>query len=185
MCKLFFIDFLKIILKYIIRLDVYCIFEIIHNMVERVVDMPFRYRLQKVLDFRINQKEEQLMRVQKAQAAVNEAENNIAKNNQAIVDTKNGMRAANPSLYDYYDKFLKHLYEEAERLEQVRQELQNILDEELKKLVKCEQNVKVLEKHKDKNKELYIQEEKKEELKRFSELGVTRFYRNKAENSQK
>ena len=77
----FFIDFLKIILKYIIRLDVYCIFEIIHNMVERVVDMPFRYRLQKVLDFRINQKEEQLMRVQKAQAAVNEAENNIAKNN--------------------------------------------------------------------------------------------------------
>ncbi len=153
-------------------------------MVERVVSMPFRYRLQKVLDFRINQKEEQLMRVQKAQSAVNEAENNIKKNNQNIVDTKNGMRSADPSLYDYYDKFLKHLYEEAERLEQVRKELQEILDEEIRKLVKCEQNVKVLEKHKDKNKEIYIAEEKAQELKTFSDIGVTRFYRKKTENKE-
>lgn len=146
--------------------------------------MPFRYRLQKVLDFRINQKEEQLIKVQKAQLAVNEAEDNIKKNDQAIVDTKNGMRIADPSLYDYYDKFLKHLYEEAERLEQIRQQLQAKLDEELQKLVKCEQNVKVLEKHKDKNKEIYLNEEKAQELKQFSELGVTRFFRNKAEKSQ-
>lgn len=146
--------------------------------------MPFRYRLQKVLDFRINQKEEQLIKVQKAQLAVNEAEENIKKNNQNIVDTKNGMRSADPSLYDYYDKFLKHLYEESERLEQVRLQLQAKLDEELQKLVKCEQNVKVLEKHKDKNKEIYLNEEKAQELKQFSELGVTRFFRNKAEKSQ-
>ena len=155
-----------------------------HNTVERVVNMPFRYRLQKILNYRENQREEQRLKVQKAQAAVNEAENNIKKNNQAIVDTKNGMRSADPTLYDYYDKFLKHLYEEAERLEQIRQELQEILDEEIKKLVKCEQNVKVLEKHKDKNKEIYLQEEKAEELKQFSELGVTRFFRKKTENQQ-
>ncbi len=153
-------------------------------MVERVVSMPFRYRLQKILNYRENQKQEQLMRVQKAQAAVNEAENNIRKNNQNIVDTKNGMRSADPSLYDYYDKFLKHLYEEAERLEQVRQELQEILDDEIRKLVKCEQNVKVLEKHKDKNKEIYIAEEKAQELKTFSDIGVTRFYRKKTENQE-
>ena len=153
-------------------------------MVERVVSMPFRYRLQKILNYRENQKQEQLMRVQKAQSAVNEAENNIRINNKNIVDTKNGMRSADPSLYDYYDKFLKHLYEEAERLEQVRKELQEILDEEIRKLVKCEQNVKVLEKHKDKNKEIYIAEEKAQELKTFSDIGVTRFYRNKTENQQ-
>ena len=94
------------------------------------------------------------------------------------------MRTADPSLFDYYDKFIKHLYEEAERLEQIRQQLQAILDEEIRKLVICEQNVKVLEKHKDKNKEIYIQEEKAEELKTFSELGVTRFYRRKTENQQ-
>lgn len=143
--------------------------------------MPFRYRLQKVLDFRINQKEEQLMRVQKAQQAVNKAEDNIKKNNQLIVDTKEGMRTADPTMYDYYDKYLKHLWEEAERLEQIRIELQKQLDIELQKLVKCEQNVKVLEKHKEKNKELYLQEEKQAELKNFSELGVTRFFRNKQE----
>ena len=153
-------------------------------MVERVVNMPFRYRLQKILNYRENQREEQRLKVQKAQAAVNEAESNIAKNNQCIIDTKNGMRTADPSLFDYYDKFIKHLYEEAERLEQIRQQLQAILDEEIRKLVICEQNVKVLEKHKDKNKEIYIQEEKAEELKTFSELGVTRFYRRKTENQQ-
>jgi flagellar export protein FliJ len=139
--------------------------------------MPFRYRLQKVLDFRINQKEEQLMRVQKAQQAVTKAEDNIKKNNQLIVATKEGMRTADPTMYDYYDKYLKHLWEEAERLEQIRIELQKQLDIELQKLVKCEQNVKVLEKHKEKNRELYLQEEKQAELKQFSELGVTRFFR--------
>lgn len=123
------------------------------------------------------------MRVQKAQQAVNEAELNIQKNNQTIVETKQGMRTAEPSLYEYYDKYLKHLYEEAERLEQIRIELQKQLEMEIQKLVKCEQNVKVLEKHKDKNKELYIEEEKKEELKQYSEVGVTRFYRKKQENS--
>lgn len=146
--------------------------------------MPFHYRLQKILNYRENQREEQRLQVQKAKAAVDAAEDNIKKNNKSIADTKDGMRAADPSLYNYYDKFLKFLYEEAERLENIRQQLQAALDEEIRKLVKCEQNVKVLEKHKEKNKEIYLQEEKTEELKRFSELGVTRFYRKKTEGTQ-
>lgn len=139
--------------------------------------MPFRYRLQKVLDFRINQREEQRTRVQKAQQAVNQAENEIKKNNQDILDTKQGMRAADPMMYEVYDNFLQHLWEKAEQLEQKRQELQKKLDEEVQKLVKCEQAVKVLEKHKEKNKEIYLAEEKAAELKQFSELGVTRFFK--------
>ncbi len=139
--------------------------------------MPFRYRLQKVLDFRINQREEQRTRVQKAQQAVNQAENEIKKNNQDILDTKQGMRAADPMMYEAYDNFLQHLWEKAEQLEQKRQELQKKLDEEVQKLVKCEQAVKVLEKHKEKNKEIYLAEEKAAELKQFSELGVTRFFK--------
>ena len=139
--------------------------------------MPFRYRLQKVLDFRINQREEQRTRVQKAQQAVNQAENEIKKNNQDILDTKQGMRAADPMMYEAYDNFLQHLWEKAEQLEQKRQELQKKLDEEVQKPVKCEQAVKVLEKHKEKNKEIYLAEEKAAELKQFSELGVTRFFK--------
>ncbi|MGN0031262.1 MAG: flagellar export protein FliJ [Candidatus Gastranaerophilaceae bacterium] len=142
-----------------------------------MINMPFRYRLQKILDFRINQKEEQRMRVQKAQQAVNEAEQNIKKNNQDILDTKEGMRTADPRMYESYDNFLNHLWEKAEQLEKKRQELQEVLDAEVAKLVKCEQAVKVLEKHKEKNKELYLAEEKAAELKQFSELGVTRFFK--------
>ena len=44
-----------------------------------------------------------------------------------------------------------------------------------------EQAVKVLEKHKEKNRELYLEEEKKAELKQYSELGVTRYYAQKKE----
>jgi flagellar FliJ protein len=146
--------------------------------------MPFRYRLQKVLDFRINQKEEQRMRVQKAQKAVNQAEQDIKKNEQDILDTKNGMRQADPMMYETYDKFLQHLWEKAEELEAKRQELQKLLDIEVAKLVKCEQAVKVLEKHKEKNKEAYIAEEKAAELKQFSELGVTRFFKQTQERRE-
>ena len=62
-------------------------------------------------------------------------------------------------------------------------ELQKKLDEEMEKLVKCEQAVKVLEKHKEKSKEQFIQEEKAAELKQFSELGVTRFFKRIQENA--
>ena len=138
--------------------------------------MPFRYRLQKVLDFRIRKKEEQLLVVQKAQQAVFIAEENIRKNNEEIRETQINMRKADPLMYDIYDKYLIHLWEKAEQLEQIRAEAQRILDMEKAKLVKLEQAVKVLEKHKEKNKEAYIEDEKKAELKGYSELGVQRFF---------
>lgn len=121
------------------------------------------------------------MRVQKAQQAVYQAEQDIKKNEQEIIDTKNGMRSADPKLYEFYDNFIKHLYEKAEALEARRAELQRLLDIEIAKLVKCEQSVKVLEKHKEKSKDAYLAEEKAAELKQFSELGVTRFFKQREE----
>ena len=56
--------------------------------------------------------------------------------------------------------------------------------EEKVKLVKLEQGVKVLEKHKEKNKEAYIAEEKAAELKKYSELGVTRFFRQSQDRAE-
>lgn len=146
--------------------------------------MPFIYRLQKVLEFRIRKKEEQILVVQKAQMAVFEAEENIRKNEEEIKTTKINMRQADPMMYESYDKYLNHLWEKAEKLEQIRQELQRQLDEEKIKLVKLEQGVKVLEKHKEKNKEAYIAEEKAAELKKYSELGVTRFFRQNQEKME-
>ena len=146
--------------------------------------MPFRYRLQKILDFRIRKKEEQLQVVQKAQQAVFEAEENIRKNNEEIRDTQINMRQANPMMYETYDEYLIYLWEKAEQLEQIRQEAQRRLDIEKQKLIKLEQGVKVLEKHKEKNREAYIAEEKAAELKQFSELGVTRFFAQSKEKQE-
>lgn len=143
--------------------------------------MPFKYRLQKVLDFRIRKKEEQLLVVQKAQQEVLLAEENIRKNNEEIQTTKDGIRHADPMMLEHYDKYLNHLWEKAEELEQIRVKAQEQLDIETAKLIKLEQAVKVLEKHKERHKELYIEEEKKAELKQYSELGVVRFFRQNKE----
>lgn len=146
--------------------------------------MPFRYRLQKVLDFRVRKKEEQLTVVQKAQQAVYQAEENIRRNEQEIQTTKQNMRIANPMMYETYDNYLLHLWDKAEQLEAIRVDLQNKLDEEKVKLVKLEQGVKVLEKHKEKNREAYIADEKAAELKQYSELGVTRYFRQSQEKAE-
>lgn len=143
--------------------------------------MPFRYRLQKVLEFRIRKKEEQLNIVQKAQQAVYIAEENIRKNEEEIRTTKQNMRQADPMMYETYDKYLQHLWDKAEKLEEIRADAQRKLDEEKAKLIKLEQGVKVLEKHKEKHREAYIAEEKAAELKQYSELGVTRFFRQSQE----
>lgn len=149
--------------------------------------MPFRYRLQKVLDFRIRKKEEQLLVVQKAQQVVYEAEQRIRENELEIQQTVQNRKTADYRMMDYYDNYLHHLWDKAEALEIERQRVQAILDEEKRKLVQLEQAVKVLEKHKEKQKEAYIEEEKAIELRQFSEIGVQRFFiqaREKEEEEQ-
>lgn len=125
------------------------------------------------------------MVVQKAQQAVFIAEENIRKNNEEIQATQINMRKADPMMYDTYDKYLIHLWEKAEQLEQIRAEAQRVLDIEKQKLVKLEQAVKVLEKHKEKNREAYLEEEKKAELKQYSELGVTRYFAQSKERQER
>ena len=138
--------------------------------------MPFRYRLQKILDFRIREKEAQLIVVQKAQRAVLEAEERIRQNQEEIQQTLQNKKTADFKMMEYYDNYLHHLWDKADVLEQERARLQKILDDEKEKLVKCEQAVKVVEKHKEKQKEAYLEEERKLELKQFSEIGVQRFF---------
>lgn len=146
--------------------------------------MPFRYRLQKILDLRIREKEAQLIVVQKAQRTVLEAEERIRQNQEEIAQTIQSKKTADFTMMEYYDNYLHHLWDKAEVLEQERIRLQNILDEEKEKLIKCEQAVKVLEKHKEKQKEAYIEEEKKAELKQYSEIGVQRFFIHSRESAE-
>jgi flagellar export protein FliJ len=138
--------------------------------------MPFRYRLESILKVRIRKKEAQLAVVQKAHQAVLEAEERIRQNEAEIQQTIQNKKTADFRMMEYYDNYLHHLWDKAEVLEQERMRLQGILEEEQRKLVKCEQEVKVVEKHKEKQKEAYLEEEKKAELKQFSEIGVQRFF---------
>lgn len=144
--------------------------------------MPFVYRLQKILDFRIRKKEEQLLAVQRAQKELAIAEQNIVNNNSEIEATKQNQKHADGLMMETYDKYLHYLWEKGKQLELIRQEKEQRLREEIEKLVELEKAVKVLEKHKEKNKEIYLEEEKKAELKTFSELGVQRFFQH---NQQK
>ena len=146
--------------------------------------MPFVYRLQKVLDFRIRKKEEQLMVLQKAQQALYEAEMDIQRNLQEIEVTKQNQRHADYTMMEAYDNYLHHLWEKGEQLELVRQEKAQIVQQEAEKLVELEQAVKVLEKHKEKTKDAYLAEQKAAELKNMSELGVQRYFQQSKESRE-
>ena len=146
--------------------------------------MPFVYRLQKILDFRIRKKEEQLLVVQKAQQEVYLAEERIRQNEAEIRQTIQNKKTADFRMMEYYDNYLHHLWDKADVLEQERKRVQAILDEEKRKLVKLEQAVKVVEKHKEKQKEAYQEEQKAIELKQFSEIGVQRFFIHSREEAE-
>ncbi len=146
--------------------------------------MPFKYRLQKVVEFRIRKKEEQLQVVIKAQAEVRRIEGLIEQNNQAIMQTRKDMRTADPMMYESYDNFLQHLYKVGEQLEMQKQEAINILEYEKSVLVEREKDVKILEKHKEKMKEAYLAEEKAAELKRLSEVAVQKHFRKTKEKQE-
>ncbi len=142
--------------------------------------MPFRYRLQKILDFRIKKKEEQLQEVIKAKIEVERIQKLIDANNAEIAGVIQTMRTTTDfRMMDSYDKYLKHLYEKGEELEKQKQEAINKLEEEKQKLVEREKEVKVLEKHKENAKEVYLEEERQAENKLLSEVAVQKFYRTK------
>ena len=145
--------------------------------------MPFNYRLQKFLEIRIRKKEEQLAVVQECQKEVMRIEGLINENNKNIQDTRINMRKSDPRMYDGFDKFLKHLYEEGEKLEQKRQEALDILHKEEEILRQREMEVDVLDKHKEHKKEEYLYEEKKRKQKTLNEIGSQKHFMKSRENA--
>ena len=138
--------------------------------------MPFRYRLQKILEIRIRKKEEQLQVVIKAQEEVRRIELLILENLEQIQKLTREMRTADPMMYEQYDKFIKHLWEEDKKLQLQKQEAIEILEKEKEILRIREQEVNVLEKHKEHRKEDYLKEQKILELKELNEIGSQKFF---------
>ena len=138
--------------------------------------MPFRYKLQKILEIRIRKKEEQLQVVIKAQEEVRRIELLILENLEQIQKLTREMRTADPMMYEQYDKFIKHLWDEDKKLQLQKQEAIEALEREKEILEIKEQEVNVLEKHKEHQKEDYIKEQKAKELKELNEIGSQKFF---------
>ncbi len=138
--------------------------------------MPFRYRLQKILEIRIRKKEQQLQAVLKAQQEVQRIELLIIENLKNIEDTTKQMRSADPMMYERYDTYIKHLWEEDKKLNQQKEEAIENLNKEKELLKLREQEVNVLDKHKEHQRENYIQEQKALELKELNEIGSQKFF---------
>lgn len=138
--------------------------------------MPFVYRLQKILEIRIRKKEEQLQVVIEAQEEVHRSELLIVENLKQIENLSSQMRQADPMMYDQYDKFIKHLWEEDKKLNDEKQKAIENLNKEKEILQIKEQEVNVLEKHKENKKEEYVKEQKALELKELNEIGSQKFF---------
>lgn len=147
--------------------------------------MPFRYRMQKMLDFRIRKKEEQLQEVIKAKNEVDRIQGLIDDNNHEIAGVIHTMRTSTDfRMMDSYDKYLKHLYDKGEELEKQKQEAIRVLEIEQEKLSQCEKEVKVLEKHKERALEQYRAEEKAAEIKQLSEVAVQKYFQKTREKKE-
>lgn len=145
---------------------------------------PFVYRLEKILKYRKNKKEEQLQRVLKAQREVERIQNEIDKNKSTIVSLRQSMFSAHHTLLQNYDLYIKHLHEVIEKLEQDKYRAIKKLEEERRILEELEKSIKALEKHKEKAREVYREEEKMAELKILNEVGAQKHFRKTREQQE-
>lgn len=146
--------------------------------------MPFRYNLQKVLNFRITKRDEQIEVVKKAQLEVERIQREIELKYQEIYGVQADMKRAQPIMMETYDRYIKHLYKLIEDLQQQKEEAEKQLQIEQEKLTELEQNVKVLEKHKERKKEEYLKEEKEREMKELNETASIKHFRKQKEQQE-
>ncbi len=146
--------------------------------------MPFRYRLEKILNFRIKKKDEQLEKVRKAQMEVARVEGMIQANLEQITNTREGMKMADAMMLQHFDNFLQNLYQKDHELKEQKKAAIRFWQEQMAILQELEKAVKVLEKHKEKKHEEYKEEEKQIELRQLNEVGSLRHFARTREEQQ-
>ncbi|NLF83373.1 MAG: flagellar export protein FliJ [Candidatus Gastranaerophilales bacterium] len=138
--------------------------------------MPFAYRLEKVLKYRIQQRDDQINVVTAAMNEVARIQAEIDKKVNEVRIVQRNKRTAPHVMLESYDKYLQHLYELIQQLEEEKQKAIEILEQEKEKLKEMEKAVKVLEKHKEKARERYLEEEKRLEMKRLDEVASQKYF---------
>ena len=146
--------------------------------------MPFSYRLEKILNFRIKKKDEQLEKVRKAQMEIARVEGMIQANLGQIKDTREGMKLADAMMLQHFDNFLQNLYRRDHELNEQKKAAIRFWQEQMAILQELEKAVKVLEKHKEKKHDEYKEEQKQIELRQLNEVGSLRHFARTREEQQ-
>ena len=146
--------------------------------------MPFRYRLEKILNFRIKKKDEQLEKVRKAQMEIARVEGMIQANLGQIKETREGMKMADAMMLQHFDNFLQNLYERDNALKNQKKAAIRFWQQQMEILKELEKDVKVLEKHKEKKLEEYKEEQKQIELRQLNEVGSLRHFARSSEEAK-
>jgi len=138
--------------------------------------MPFVYRLQKILNYRIQKKDEQIQIVKEAEREVARIQAEIDNHRNTILTLRQNMRLAPHTMMESYDVYIKYIDTLIEQLEEEKRIAIMRLEEEREKLVELEKGVKVLEKHKEKAYEQYRDEQNKAEMKMLDEVAGLKHY---------
>lgn len=132
----------------------------------------------------MTKRDEQLEKVRKAQNEVARVEGMIQANLAQVKKSREEMQAADPMMMGHYDNFLQHLYQKDIALKEQKQAAIRFLQEQIAILQEREQEVKVLEKHKEKKHEEYKEEQKQIEMKMLNEVGSLKHFAKKRESEQ-
>lgn len=138
--------------------------------------MPFQYRLEKVLKYRIQKRDDQINVVNEAQREVIRIQTEIDKNVNTVSMLRRNIRTAHHTMMESYDKYIQHIEEVILELEEEKAKAVEVLEEEKEKLKELEKAVNVLEKHKEKAHEMYKEVERKAEMKRLDEVASQKHF---------
>ena len=146
--------------------------------------MPFRYRLQNIYNLRERKKKEQEQVVNDAQNAVRKVQVRLDAKVAEREDVRQQRKTANPMMLDNIDKLLIRYAEQIVEIKTELEDVQRILAEEEAKLAICRQELEALEKHRERAKEEWLEEENQAEMKLLDEVASQRYFRQMVESAQ-
>jgi len=134
------------------------------------------FKLQKVLEYRERKFELEKKKLTEFQNKLKEANYGIEKVlfdiNKNMIDMKD---AKNFRFIKMYELYIEKLEKELEELKDLKKRLESDIEKQKKSVINAMNDVKVMEKLKDKHIKNYLMYLNKEEMKMIDELVVTRF----------
>lgn len=137
----------------------------------------FVYRLQKIYELRERRVKEQEQKLIEARRAVQEKQSEIDAKKQEMKLVKENMLQASYLLMGDHDRYLFKSNQDLEQLNRELEQRKQRQREEAELLQQYQADLEALEKHKEKAKEEWQNEQKQKEIKQLDEVATQRFFR--------